>query len=128
MAEVVKLREEDDQEIIKRFRKWWPKQDKETKQAIREIVNGELSPEDKARAEEILDFLNLKTGRNYRPVHTNLKFIKARLDSGVTPEDLKAVIAKKCRDWTGDEKMSAYLRPATLFNQEKFEQYLGELE
>lgn len=76
---------------------------------------------------EILDFLNSKTGRSFRPVDTNLKLIIARLKSGVEVEDCKAVIAKKFREWSGDEKMIQYLRPATLFNATKFEQYVGEL-
>jgi len=81
----------------------------------------------KNQAIEVLNFLNEKTGRIFRPVDTNLKLIIARLRSGATPQDCKSVIAKKRRDWIGDEKMISYLRPATLFNATKFEQYLGEL-
>lgn len=81
----------------------------------------------KNQAIEVLNFLNEKTGRVFRPVDTNLKLITARLKSGATVQDCKCVIAKKRRDWIGDEKMSSYLRPATLFNATKFEQYLGEL-
>lgn len=75
----------------------------------------------------ILAFLNEKTGRDYRPVPGNLDFIIARLREGVTLDDLRAVIAKKCREWTGDEKMATYLRPKTLFNRTNFAQYQGEL-
>lgn len=80
-----------------------------------------------SQALEILDFLNAKTGRRYRAVDTNLKLIKARLMSGVTVMDCRQVVAKKTREWRKDEKMSTYLRPATLFNASKFEQYFGEL-
>jgi uncharacterized phage protein (TIGR02220 family) len=80
-----------------------------------------------AQAREILTFLNEKTGRDYQPVPANLDRIAARLKEGATLEDLRAVVAKKCRDWQADEKMSQYLRPATLFNAEKFAQYRGEL-
>lgn len=80
-----------------------------------------------SQALEILQFLNEKTGRVYRPVDTNLKLIMARLKSGVTVMDCRQVIAKKTREWRGNPKMSEFLRPATLFNATKFEQYLGEL-
>lgn len=81
----------------------------------------------KEQATEILQFLNDKTERMYRPVETNLKLIMARLKSGVTRGQCFQVIAKKTREWKGDVKMDEYLRPATLFNATKFEQYVGEL-
>jgi uncharacterized phage protein (TIGR02220 family) len=81
----------------------------------------------KSQALEVIEFLNQKTGRVYRPVDTNLKLIMARLKSGATVMDCRQVIAKKTREWKGDAKMAEYLRPATLFNATKFEQYVGEL-
>lgn len=81
----------------------------------------------KSQALEVLNFLNTKTGRAYRPVEENLKLIIARIKSGATVMDCRQVIAKKTREWKGDEKMVEYLRPATLFNATKFEQYMGEL-
>lgn len=78
-------------------------------------------------AREILGFLNAKTGRNYRMVDANLGPIMARMKEGATVRDLRAVVARKCREWGGDEKMAAYLRPATLFNATKFAQYVGEV-
>lgn len=75
----------------------------------------------------ILEFLNAKTGRHYRPVKPNLDFITARLKEGATEEELRQVVAKKCREWAGDPAMTLYLRPATLFNRTKFAQYQGEL-
>jgi len=81
----------------------------------------------KQNAREILSFLNTKTGRLYRPVEANLGLIESRLKDGIGFQDLKSLVAKKCREWLPDEKMSAYLRPATLFNKTKCEQYVGEL-
>lgn len=75
----------------------------------------------------ILEFLNEKTGKQFQPVKANLEKIKARLKEGATPDDLRAVVARKYREWKGTE-MDKYLRPATLFNAEKFAQYRGELE
>ena len=76
-------------------------------------------------AKDILRFLNEKTGRSYRAGDINLGFIVQRLKSGATVEDCKGVIARKTRQWRGGE-MEKYLRPATLFNATKFEQYVGE--
>jgi len=80
----------------------------------------------KPDAKEILAFLNEKAGRAYRPTETNLRFIAARLKQGASVVDCKQVIAKKCREWKGSD-MEQFLRPATLFNDTKFNQYVGEL-
>lgn len=83
------------------------------------------------QAEEVLAFLNEKAGRNFRVRESNhrpsvnLDFIIARLKSGATVQDCKGIIARKCREWKGTEQ-EKYLRPATLFNKTKFEQYIGE--
>lgn len=81
----------------------------------------------KKESKEILLFLNAKAKRSYRPVDANLKLIQDRLRSGISFQDLKCIVAKKCREWRDDPKMQLYLRPATLFNKTKCEQYLGEL-
>lgn len=81
----------------------------------------------KQDAEAILDFLNTKTGSRYKPVVANLEMIAARLKEGATADECRQVIAKKCRDWGGDEKMAEYLRPKTLFNRTNFANYQGEL-
>lgn len=76
-------------------------------------------------AEQVLNFLNEKAGTHYKPVESNLKYIKARLKD-YTEEDLKAVINKKVNEWKGT-KMQCYLRAETLFNATKFESYLNGL-
>lgn len=81
----------------------------------------------KPNALEILNFLNEKTGKRYQPVPANIEMIVARLKDGATVEEMRMVVAKKCREWSGDEKMAIYLRPATLFNRTKYAQYQGEL-
>lgn len=79
-----------------------------------------------AAAQRVLAFLNEKTGARYQPVEGNLEMMRARLREGFTEADLRGVVAKKCRDWSGDDTMAKYLRPATLFNRTKFAQYHGE--
>ena len=73
-----------------------------------------------------IDHLNSKTGRHYKATPANLKFLKARLSEGHSADDIYRVIDNKVLEWTGDPKMEPYLRPATLFNAEKFNQYVGE--
>ena len=77
-------------------------------------------------AREVLRWLNIKAGRTYAPNGVNLGFVTARLKEGALPEQLKAVVSRKVREWQGTD-MAKYLRPATLFNAEKCSQYLGEL-
>lgn len=79
------------------------------------------------QAKTILIFLNDKAHKSFRPTDANLSLIVARLRSGATEEDCRSLIAKKVREWLPDPKMAMYLRPATLFNATKFEQYLGEM-
>ena len=96
----------------------------------RKALNGHDQIQTKAQRAEavkILAFLNEKTGRSYEPVPENIDRIVARLKGGTTPDDVRAVIAMKCRQWGADEKMAKYLRPKTLFAAENFANYKGEL-
>ena len=79
-------------------------------------------------AEKILEHLNHKAGRSYRPVPSNIKLIQARLREGNKPQDLIAVINRKCAEWLDDPKFAQYLRPSTLFNATKFNDYVGQLD
>jgi len=84
-------------------------------------------PDDAPKLEiQILDYLNHVTGKNFKPVESNLKLIRARLSEKHTPEEITAVIDLKNRQWSGT-KQDEYLRPATLFGAEKFNQYVGEI-
>ncbi len=75
---------------------------------------------------EIVDYLNQKTGSQYRATTPKTKsLIKARIEEGFTPADFKKVIDNKVADWGNDERMKVYLRPVTLFGT-KFESYLNE--
>ena len=75
----------------------------------------------------ILDVLILKSGKKFRPVESNLKFIRARLGEGHTEADIIAVIDRKCDEWMLDPTMKQYIRPETLFNATKFNGYIGEV-
>ena len=89
------------------------------------ILNNKLNNNSNIIAEQIITYLNEKAGTHFKPVDSNIKFIKARLKD-YSQEDLKAVIDKKVKEWKGTE-MQQYLRPETLFNATKFESYINGL-
>ena|SRR3990167_5128521 len=84
------------------------------------------------RAEAILQFLNLKSGRRF-PARTPrgnptsaLLLIVDRLKDGWPDADFRSVIAMKVRNVRTD-KDAFYLRPETLFRKSNFEASIGEL-
>lgn len=83
----------------------------------------ENETENKIKA--VVDFLNLKTGKNFKSNGANVKFISGRLSEGYTVEDCKKVIENKCDEWLGG-KMATYLRISTLFIPSHFEEYLNQ--
>lgn len=85
-----------------------------------------LSDSSKSDAMKLLEYLNSLTGHKYRPVKVNLAPLMARLATS-TPDDIRSVIDAKVDEWQSDPKMRKYLRPDTLFNASKFEQYLGQI-
>lgn len=100
-------------------------QDSDNKKHI--MSNYQKSAVLKSQALEVLNFLNEKTGKAFRPVDVNLNMIITRLKSGASVEDCRRVIAMKYREWKKDPEMVKYVRPETLFRSSKFESYLGEL-
>jgi len=73
---------------------------------------------------EVIAHLNSEAGTKYRSSSAKTKkAISARVAEGYTLDDFRAVIEDRVYRWKGDEKMSEYLRPETLFGP-KFEGYL----
>lgn len=77
---------------------------------------------------DILSYLNAQTGRDFKPVEANLRFIRARMGEGFDSRALKAVIDDRVAEWGKDPKMAQYLRPETLFNATKFHAYVNGLK
>ncbi len=74
---------------------------------------------------EIIEYLNLKTGKNFRSsTKITIRLIKARFSEGFTIEDFKSVIDNMKYKWTGT-KFQQYLVPTTLLGN-KFETYLNQ--
>ena len=84
------------------------------------------SKHDDTPYQEIVEYLNEKTGSQYKhTTQATRNGIKARYNEGFKLDDFKRVIDIKTRQWLYDTKMKQYLRPQTLFGT-KFEAYLNE--
>ena len=85
----------------------------------------------RARAQAIaaraIDYLNEKAGTKFRHLDGTLKLPIARVLEGATEADLIAVIDLKLAQALKGEFDRKYLRPATLFNAEKFSNYIGQV-
>jgi uncharacterized phage protein (TIGR02220 family) len=75
-------------------------------------------------ADKVIDYLNSQAGTRYKHTDTNRKLINVRLKE-YTKREVFDVITKKANEWRGTE-MERYLRPSTLFNATKFEEYLNQ--
>lgn len=73
----------------------------------------------------IINYLNEKSGKSFKSVESNKKFIRARWNEGNQLEDFQKVIDIKTAQWIDDKEMNKYLRPSTLFGG-KFDNYLNE--
>lgn len=73
---------------------------------------------------EIIDYLNSKSGSQYRNTDSTRRLIHARFNEGFTKDDFFTVIDNKVKSWVGTE-FEKYIRPSTLFSP-KFDGYLNE--
>ena len=75
----------------------------------------------------VINYLNEKTGKNFRIVDSTKRLIDIRLKEGFLIDDFYRVIDNQCDKWLKDAKMIDYLRPQTLFGT-KFESYLNTIK
>ena len=88
------------------------------------VENDNVVEYDMKTITEIIDYLNEKAHKNYKPnSKTTIRHINARLKEGRTLSDFKQVIDNRCATWLGTD-IEQYLRPETLFGS-KFEGYLN---
>lgn len=93
-----------------------PGEDKRSKEKI---------SKEKAIAVFVIDYLNQKTRKDFTHKDSSLNPIIARLNEGATKEDCIRVIDNKLQDQYFIDNPK-YLRPSTLFQVSKFEEYLNE--
>ena len=76
---------------------------------------------------QVVDYLNLQTGKKYRKNSKHCKLIADRAaESDYTLQDFKTAIDNQIVAWGDDVKMKKYIQPSTLFGN-KFDQYLNNL-
>ena len=97
---------------------------KERQRAYREKKAAEKPDEFAAEVQAVIEHLNAVTGTKHSTKSGATKHIRARLKEGHTVDELKTVIDKMAKEWTGTE-WQKFLRPETLFNSEKFDGYLN---
>jgi len=74
---------------------------------------------------DVISYLNDKANTTYKSSNkANQRMISGRLDEGYKLEDFKIVIDNMVAKWKGTE-WQQYLRPQTLFQASKFENYLN---
>jgi uncharacterized phage protein (TIGR02220 family) len=78
-------------------------------------------------SEKVIDYLNKKSNSTYTLSKANIECLSARIKEGYSISDFIRVIDKKSKQWLGTEQQK-YLRPITLFQAKKFENYLNEPE
>ncbi len=78
-------------------------------------------------SQKVLEFLNEKTEKKFKPIESNLKHISARLKEGYGTEDLSKVVSLKALDEFFQKDNFKFMRPSTLFNSAKFENYYQEM-
>ena len=111
-----------------------PAKEVQTTEEQEDLFQSEYFPvpakEDEGHAIQALEYLNQhlrkinSRARGYKPSKANLKYLNARVKDGYTITDFKTVIDAQVKQWVGTSQQ-VYLRPATLFNAEKFESYLN---
>ncbi len=77
------------------------------------------------KAEQVLDHLNKTVGSAFSAKsENNIKIISDRINEGYHFHEFVTVIETKAAEWGNNPEMQQYLRPLTLFNKSKFENYL----
>jgi uncharacterized phage protein (TIGR02220 family) len=88
-------------------------------------IKKEYATEIKGICNSVILYLNEKSNSTYTLSKPNMECISARIKEGFTISDFKVVIDNKVSQWLGTEQ-EKYLRPITLFQAKKFENYLNE--
>ena len=74
---------------------------------------------------DVIEYLNDAADKKFRDTPSSGKFILARYNEGYRFNDFKKVIDTKCEQWLNTD-FDKFLRPSTLFNATKFQEYLAE--
>lgn len=89
-----------------------------------------VNEDDKNFCIKVIEYLNDKAGTSFSTIYpssASVAILQRREEHNCNLEDFIKVIDKKVKDWKGAD-FEIYLRPSTLFNKTKFENYLGQHE
>jgi len=91
------------------------------------LINGtgNIEYDYSSEIKEIIEYLNVKANRGFKPSNRMSCRIMKRILETYTVEDFKTVIDNKVKDWA-NSNMEKYLQPSTLFNCNKFDEYLNQ--
>jgi uncharacterized phage protein (TIGR02220 family) len=112
-----------------------PSAPNQTKPDCTQRGSGGDAPRDFVGAQAVLAELNRATGQNFIAATSHLHAIADRLrevclHEQCSPEQavwrVCAMIARQVAMWQNDPKMRQFLRPGTLFHEEKFHDYYGQ--
>lgn len=84
------------------------------------------------QAEKVIQWCAQKARKNWQARSPNGKptatadLVVARLKEGYTERQCMVVFARKFREWSADDKMAEYARPATVFRKSHFAEYLAQ--
>jgi len=77
---------------------------------------------------EVVQMFNQITDSRYSDkTKATREAINARLEEGRTMEEIRAVIIDRQKVWSGDQNMSKYITPSTIFRPAHFEKYLNAI-
>lgn len=74
----------------------------------------------------VLNHFNRVTNSEFRDGATTRGFISGVLQGEYVADDLMLVVDYIANEWAGQDNMSFYLRPKTIFSQENFEGYFDQ--
>lgn len=103
-------------------------EEKERQKISKKVTTNQDNESISIMIKNILAFLNLRCDKNFGLIKSNLELIEARIlkSKDISPVQALGIINMQADNWIGTD-FSKYLRPATLFNKTKCNNYLGEL-
>lgn len=118
--------QQDDQQLDQQTTNKRPADDQQTttSKKVKKEKKGKSKLEGNLAAEILIAF-NTICSRSFQNSKSSLSPIVARLSEGFTMEEFQTVIRHKHEQWANDHKMSAFLRPETIFGN-KFDSYLQD--
>lgn len=123
----IELTKEELKTIIKEAIFEYEEEKKQTKKSPNKVVSENSIYKNVSM--NIINFMNIRCDKGFRHTDANIKIITDRLKAkDLSICEALGIINYKADEWLNDEKMNMYLRPSTLFNKTKCNEYVGDLK